>query len=192
MNACQYRMDSTNEKLLTLQYTQFIKDNKTVPSWELIKSRHITFVFLEDRYKNALKPLKNLALKKCALIKEISLNKDSCLSVNSDLSLKLPNEIVLHIIQIYHQVNVQSNLTFKQFHSPNRILEWKFSQDVLDYFECMDGKKMKENEGRSSIHIELLKNLKVTQEIEEEIELYRPPSYPPIDNEDKEQNCIIC
>ena len=183
-------MDASNEKLLTLQYTQFIKDNKTVPSWELIKSRHITFVFLEDRYKNALKPLKNLALRKCALIKEISLNKDSCLSVNADLSLKLPNEIVLLIIQIYHQINVQSNLTFEYFHCPNRILDWKFSDDVLNYFESMDEKKLKENEGLSSYRMELLKNLKVAQEMEEEIEVWQQPFIPAY-KEDKEQNCII-
>lgn len=195
MNSIQHRMDATNEKLLTLGYTQFIKDNKTVPSIEVVKSSHVTVKFLEDRYKNALKPLKNLALRKCALIKEISLNNDSYLSVNADLSLKLPNEIVLHIIQIYHQVNVQSNLTFECFHCPSRILEWKFSDEVLIYFESMDEKKLKENEGLSSFQMALLKNLKVAQEMEEEIEVYSPSiykaMYPPTDNEDKEQNCII-
>lgn len=196
MNSTQHRMDATNEKLLTLGYTQFIKDNKTPPSIEVVKSSYITLTFLEDRYINALKPLKNLALRKCAIIKEISLNKDSYLSVNSDLSLKLPNEIVLHIIQIYHQVNVQSNLTFEYFHCPCRSFEWKFSEEVLNYFEVMDAKKLKEREGRRSGWINIENNIpRVAAEIELEIKVYNLPVYkamfPQTYDEDKEQNCII-
>ncbi len=194
MNAIQFRMDAVNEVLLTRGYTQFIKDNKTVPSMEVVKSSHVTVKFLEDRYNNALKSVKNFTLRKCALIKEISLNKDSCLSVNSDLSLKLPNEIVLQIIQNYHQINVQSNLTFEYFHCPSRLLEWKFSDEVLNYFEIMDAKKMKEGGGRRAVMVENLM-LHVANEIENEIKFYNPPvyksMYPSTYNEDKEQNCII-
>lgn|GEM_PF-4335050 len=196
MNASQFRMDAANEILLMLGYTQCIKDNKTPPSIEVVESSHITVNFLENCYNNALKKLKNLALRKCVLIKEISLNKDSCLSVNSDLSLKLPNEIVLHIIQIYHQVNVQSNLTFEYFHSPCRSLEWKFSEEVLNYFEVMDAKKLKEREGRRSGWINIENNIpRVAAEIEHEIKVYNLPVYkamfPQTYDEDKEQNCII-
>jgi len=91
---------------------------------------------------------------------------------------------------------VQSNLTFEYFHSPCRSLEWKFSEEVLNYFEVMDAKKLKEREGRRSGWINIENNIpRVAAEIEHEIKVYNLPVYkamfPQTYDEDKEQNCII-
>ena len=54
----QYRMDERSERLLTLQYGQFILDNKKVPSLDIIRSSCITNLFLKKCYNNALENLK--------------------------------------------------------------------------------------------------------------------------------------
>lgn len=108
-NQSQFKMDEFTERRLTQEYKQFITDHKTVPSYEIIRSNHITMMFVEKCYNNALYELKELSVKKSWLF--------SCYKYEYlGLSIIFPKELILNILQIYHNVNETSNLNFKQFH----------------------------------------------------------------------------
>lgn len=140
-NQNQFRIDEFTEKLLTLEYKQFIIDHKTAPEIEIISSQHITTIFLENCYKNALKEFSTLSSKRKSLI--FLSFKHAC----SDLSLNFPKEIVLSIIQIYHKVNKQSNIGFYQLYDEYK--EYKYqNEEAIKYFECMEKKKINEKKSR--------------------------------------------
>lgn len=114
----QFKEDQFTEKLLTLEYKQLLLDRETVPSIEIIKSDHISRVFLEKCYTNAL----DLLDKKKSLL--ASCYKYRC----SDLSKTFPKEIVSMILQLYCKVYEEPNLlSFKEFHvHGDNQLRWEF------------------------------------------------------------------
>lgn len=106
----QFKMDEFTTRRLTQEYMQFIIDHKTVPSYEIINSNQITMMFVEKCYNNALRELKELSIKKSWLF--------SCYKYEySGISIIFPKELILNILQIYHQINEHGNLDFKQFHA---------------------------------------------------------------------------
>lgn len=129
----QYKMDEFTEQQLILQYKQFISDDKTTPSLEIINSDNITVLFLKKCYDAALEQFKTLSSER---------NFFLFLSYKyaaSELSLNLPNELCLEILKDHYSVINKCNQTFEQFHLH------KMSGKFTLYFSGVKTKETVEN-----------------------------------------------
>lgn len=129
-------MNESFEKVLTQQYRQFILDDTKIPSIEIISSSHITTLFINKCYENALNQLLAESSEKKSLL--ISSYKHAC----SDLSKIFPNELVFIILKDFCQINKLPTLSFELFH--DQFQRNNPSKEVVDFCLGMRFKQLDE------------------------------------------------